>query len=110
MSARYVVFPKADRDLDNEADYLIEEASLDDGLRFLAAAHETLALLASHPEMGWKCRLKHPALASARVFRVKGFEKVLIFYRPGRECIEILRVLHSSQDLEALFAREAGTV
>jgi len=49
-----------------------------------------------------------PALVarSARVFRVRGFEKVLIFYRPSRQRIEILRVLHGSQDLEALFAKE----
>ncbi len=106
MSARYVVLPKADRDLDDEADYLVGEAGLEVGFRFLAAALETFDLLASQPEMGWKCRLKHPALASTRVFRVKGFEKVLIFYRPGPELIEILRVLHGSQDLEAFFARE----
>jgi putative addiction module component (TIGR02574 family) len=32
-----------------------------------------------------------------------------MFYRPAPECIEILRVLHSSQDLDALFAKEGAT-
>ena len=44
-----------------------------------------------------------------RVFRVTRFERFLIFYRPAPECIEILRVLHSSQDLDALFAKEGAT-
>jgi hypothetical protein len=35
----------------------------------------------------------HPAVP---VFRVRRFERFLIFYRPARKCIEILRVLHSS--------------
>ena len=55
--------------------------------------------------MGWGCQLKHPALRTARVFRVNGFEKILIFYQPDPDPIEILRVLHRSQDLEAIFER-----
>lgn len=109
MSARYVVLPKADRDLDDEADYLVKEAGLEVGLSFLTAAQETFDLLASQPAMGWQCRLKDPALGSVRVFRVTRFERFLIFYRPARECIEILRVLHSSQDLDAVFAKEGAT-
>ena len=106
MRSRYVVLPRADEDLDEQADYLTVEANIGVALRFLEAAHDTFALLSSHPEMGWQCRLRHPGLASARVFRVKGFEKILIFYRLSRDRIEILRVLHGSQDLEALFEKE----
>ncbi|MBI3696648.1 MAG: type II toxin-antitoxin system RelE/ParE family toxin [Acidobacteria bacterium] len=73
MSARYVVRPKADQDLDDEAYYLAKEASPEVGHRFLVAAHETFSLLATQPEMGWHCRLKHPGVASLRVFRVSGF-------------------------------------
>lgn len=75
MSARYAVSPKADQDLDDIADYLITQADLEVGLRFLVAAHQTFALLASQPEMGWKAKSRHQALASLRVFRVIGFEK-----------------------------------
>lgn len=106
MSGRYVVLPKADRDLDDQADYVTREHSLDLGLRFLAAAHETCALLASPPAMGWKCQLSHPALAETRVFRVRGFTNVLIFYRASRGRIEIVRVLHGSRDLERLFGQK----
>jgi toxin ParE1/3/4 len=106
VSARYIVFPKADRDLDDIADYLVEEADLETGLRFLTLADQTFALLATQPEMGWKSRLKHPELASMRVFRVSGFEKILIFYEPREEYIAIVRVLHGSRDLEGLFEKE----
>jgi plasmid stabilization system protein ParE len=45
VSAGYLVKPKADKDFDNYADYLVEEASIEVALRFVAAAHETFALL-----------------------------------------------------------------
>ena len=59
MTGGYTVKPKADRDLHDYADYLAREASLELALRFLAAAHETFALLATHPNIGWSSRLKH---------------------------------------------------
>ena len=43
MNARYVVRPKADADLEDEAYYLAMEASPEVGHRFLVAAHETFA-------------------------------------------------------------------
>jgi hypothetical protein len=54
----------------------------------------------SHP------RLKHAALASLRVFRVSGFEKILLLYLPRRDGVEILRVVHGSRNLQALLRRE----
>ena len=105
MSAGYSVKPKADRDLDDYADYLAREASLEVALRFLAAGHETFALLATHPSIGWSSRLKHAALKTLRVFRVTGFERMLILYRPLTDGVDILRVVHGSRNLQALFRR-----
>ena len=70
MIGRYFVRPKADQDLDQQAEYLATHASPEVGHRFLLAAHETFALLASEPGMGWRSRLKHPDLSQMRVFRV----------------------------------------
>jgi toxin ParE1/3/4 len=56
--------------------------------------------------MGWLSRLKNPALKSLRVFRVSGFEKILILYRPVRNGVDILRVVHGSRNLPALLRRE----
>lgn len=70
MSAQYTIKPKADHDLDDFADYLAREASLDIALRFLAEVHETFALLAANPKIGWPSRFKNDRLRSVRVFRV----------------------------------------
>ena len=106
MSPRYVLRPKADKDLDDQAWYLANHASPDVGHRFLLAAHETFSLLATQPRMGWHCRIKHPDLESLRFFRVAGFERVLVLYRPLLEGVEILRVVHGTRYLESLLRRE----
>lgn len=106
MKPYYLVHPKADADLEDQAYYLAVEASPEVGHRFLVAAHETFALLATQPQMGWHSRLKHPALESLRVFRVSGFERMLVLYRPRQDGIEIVRVLHGSRNLQALLRRE----
>lgn len=107
MSARYVVRPKADQDLDDQAYYLATQAGPDLGHRFLLASHETFGLLAAQPHIGWHPRLKHPDLADLRVFQVSGFKKMLVFYRPLPEGVEILRVVHGSRNLRNLLRREA---
>ena len=79
--ARYVVRPKADQDLDDQAFYYATEASPEVGHRFLVSVHETFSLLSTQPEMGWNPKLRLPALHGLRLFRVTGFEKILILYR-----------------------------
>lgn len=106
MSGSYFIRPKADRDLDEQAYYLATEASPQIGHRFLLAAHETFGLLASNPKIGWHPRLKHPELAALRVFRIIGFKKMIVFYRPHPSGVEILRVVHASRNLRALLRRE----
>jgi plasmid stabilization system protein ParE len=70
VSGSYIIRPKADRDLDDQAYFLATEASPEVGHRFLLAAHETFALLAANPNMGWHARLKHPELTTLRVFGI----------------------------------------
>lgn len=82
MNPRYVLRPHADLDLDQHANYLAEKAGPEVGHRFLVAAHSTFALLATQPEMGWHFQLEHAALKSLRVFRISGFEKMLVLYLP----------------------------
>ncbi len=79
------------------------------GRRFLFAAHKTFALLATQPHMGWRLRLRHPNLGLTRVFRVAGFEKLLILYRPLSDEVDVLRVVHGSRNLQALLGRKGWT-
>lgn len=104
--SRYVVRPEADQDLADQAYYYATTASPEVGHRFLVAAHDTFALLATQPNMGWHSRLKTPALKGLRVFRVKGFERILVLYLPLLDSVEILRVVHGSRNLQALLRRE----
>lgn len=106
MRARYLIRPKADRDLEDQAFYLATRGSPELGHRFLIAAHEAFVLLAKQPNIGWHARLKDPELASLRIFSMSDFEKMLVLYRPHRLGVEILRVVHGARNLSALFARE----
>jgi toxin ParE1/3/4 len=101
VSPDYVVRPKADRDLEAQAYYYAINGSEELGHRFLVAAHETFRLLASRPHLGWLPKLKNSKLESVRVFRVSGFEKILIIYRVDQP-IDILRVVHGSRNIQAM--------
>ena len=103
MSLGYTIRPKADVDLDEIADYLTEQSNLDMAVNFLSEARRSFALLASQPGMGWRCKMNNPRLKTVRVFRVSApFEDYLIFYQAHGKRIDIVRVLHGSQNLEKL--------
>lgn len=107
MRGRYVVRPRADADIDEIADYLADKASLEMGLRFLAELYETFGMLGAQPDMGWSPKVGRAELAGMRAFRASArFEKYLVFYRPLEDRIEVVRVLHGSQDL-ALLSQDA---
>lgn len=57
-----------------------------------------------NPFMG---RQQDHLLINLRSFPVKGF---FIFYQPFEDRIDILRVLHGSRDVEAIFARFFDTL
>jgi plasmid stabilization system protein ParE len=79
---RYVLRPRADQDLDAQAYFYATVSSAEIGHRFLTAAHDTFALLATQPKMGWRPRFRHMEIKELRVFRVKGFDTILILYLP----------------------------
>ena len=107
MKGRYIVRPRADRDTDRQAVYLAEQAGSEIAYRFLMAVRETFALLASHPEIGWRPQIRRKkGLEPFRMFSVSGFDKMLVLYRPIGDRVEILRVLHGARDLAALIRKE----
>lgn len=72
-------------------------------LRFLDSVEATLRLLVANPELGHARTFERSDLVGLCSFPVNGFDKLLIFYRPTRKGIEVLRVLHGARDLCALF-------
>jgi toxin ParE1/3/4 len=83
--SRYLVRPKADRDLDEQAYYYARVASA---------------------KTGWHASLKNPYLKQLRVFRVRDFQRMLILYIPVQDGVDILRVVHGSRNVRALLRRE----
>lgn len=51
---RYVIRSRADRDVDEIAEYLAEAAGLDTALQFMAKIYATFDLLAERQQIGWR--------------------------------------------------------
>ncbi len=88
----------ARRDLVNHFDHLEAEAGLATADRFLSEVQTSLELLADQPGIGSPLTLRHAALTGTRKWRVKGFDSVLVFYKPVPDGIQVIRVLHASRD------------
>jgi toxin ParE1/3/4 len=71
-------------------------------IRFLDAAEQTFADLEAMPSMGAVCPLQNPQMQNVRQWRVRGFSKYVVIYRPLNGGVEILRVLHGSRDLPSI--------
>jgi len=108
VTPRCTILPAADQDLDDQAAYLAGEASLEVALRYYDAAAETFTFLARNPGVGALRASKDPTFTGIRVWRVNGFEKHLVFYRPVEDGIEVVRVLHGHRDLDSILGPEDG--
>jgi toxin ParE1/3/4 len=100
--ARLVVREAVDRDVAEISDYYARE-SLDVAIRFLHAVRRAYEALLKMPGMGALRNFPNSRYAGVRSWPVKGFERILIFYRPIPDGIEIIRILHGARDLEKLF-------
>ena len=97
MTRRLLTRPQARRDIE-EAFVFVGEKDEDAGLDFLFAVELTLEMLAENPFLGALRRFAAPELQDVRMWRVKSYEKHLIFYRVDTDGIELLRIIHSSRD------------
>lgn len=79
-------------DLDEIWIHVAEAASVETADRLIDEIVTRFGLLARHREAG---RLRKDIAPSVRSFPVQHY---VIYYRPGREHIEIARVLHGSRD------------
>ena len=79
-----------------EQAYWISEESPETADRFIDAAAASFSFLENNPEIGREYEARNVRLAGVRVWRVSGFEKHLIFYRPNPEGVEILDVIHGA--------------
>jgi toxin ParE1/3/4 len=103
---RIIIRPRADRDLDDHAEYIARD-NLEAARRFYDAAAKAFEQLVVLPEMGSPQTFRNPALTGLRMWRIPRFERYLIFYRPIQEGIEVIRVLHAARDIGAILEQEA---
>jgi plasmid stabilization system protein ParE len=73
-------------------------------VRFRRAFEQTVARYARSPFLGSPYDLAPPAYPDLRFAKVGRFRKHLILYRPISGGIEVVRVVHASQDPNSLFA------
>jgi toxin ParE1/3/4 len=99
---RATISPAARRDLDGHILWLRAEADAETAIRCARAAIDTFGKLAGSPNIGPPVPSINRRLANIRKWKINGFPKMLIFYLPSKEGVEIIRVLHAAQDWWAL--------
>ena len=93
--------PLAETNIIDIASYIAED-NPDAAEQFLTFTEETFDFLASMPFTGRIAPFRSHRGQNVRVWRVNNFERCLIFYRPLPDGIEIIRVLHTARDIEAI--------
>ncbi|NDY57080.1 type II toxin-antitoxin system RelE/ParE family toxin [Desulfovibrio sulfodismutans] len=88
--------PRAKSDLIEIWDYIAEDSEVRADA-FVAKIHAKFLALAKRPGVG---RVRDELEKDIRSFPVGRY---LIFYRPLADGIEVVRVLHASRDVDALF-------
>ncbi|MGE0547524.1 MAG: type II toxin-antitoxin system RelE/ParE family toxin [Kofleriaceae bacterium] len=67
--------------------------------RFLDSVRAEVDLLSGHPFLG---RRRHFQTRGMRSWRVRGFEKHILYYRVTSRVLEIIRLLHGARDIRDL--------
>ena len=84
--------------------YTAEKYSVELAERFFAATEEAFDRLLDHPELGVRRHYRNARLSDLRMWPIPGFSKYLIFYLPTDDGIQIVRILHGSRNVAALFS------
>lgn len=101
MPLDLTILPRADRDLMEQAVYIMRDNPVA-AARLVGAAMAAFKELARAPGLGSCYCEASTRLRELRRWRIPGFERYLIFYRTSGDRIEIVRVLHGARDLVAL--------
>lgn len=88
--------PAARDDLHEIWDYIAQD-NLEAAEQLVERIEELCEMLATHPHLG---RRREELAANLRSFPTGNY---VIFYQPITDGVEIVRVLHSSRDIESLF-------
>jgi toxin ParE1/3/4 len=96
------VHPRADLDV-LEAFTFLAGRNPDAARRFLDAVERSLLAIKARPEDGHRYLHGRRENEDWRYVRLAGFKKYLVFYRLVGEETEVVRIVHGSRDLDAVF-------
>ena len=106
MKLDLFLLPRAQADLDSHCIYLAENADIETALRFDQAAFASFNRLCEMPLVGSEREYLNLRLHELRMWPVNSFDHYLIFYRVLDNAIQVVRVLHSSRDIEGIISDE----
>jgi toxin ParE1/3/4 len=95
--AQVLFTPLAEQDIKEIYLYLIEIAGQDLANKFLIDIRDKCLLFSNNPLLG---KLRNEFIVNLRSFP---FKKYVIFYIPIDKGIDVLRIIHSSRDIEQVF-------
>lgn len=99
MSGRVERTDRSVSDIIEHALFIAREQP-DAARRFVDAAEEAIGKLATMPQMGAVRESADPTLAGLRQWPIKRFRNFLIIYRPLRDGIVVVRILHGARDVD----------
>ena len=100
------LLPSAEKDVQSYSGYLQDTAGEEAADKFVVSLHQAFENLSMWPNAGVKRPLRESRFSELRVWPVRNFQRVLIFYRIAGSTVEIVRVLHSSRDIAPLFEED----
>jgi plasmid stabilization system protein ParE len=101
-----IIRPNARNDIERITDYIADNSSVAKAVQFQNAVAGAIENLLMMPYMGALKEVRNPSLQDLRKFIVPEFRQYLIFYLTPEGNIEVVRVLHSSQNTDAILEAE----
>ncbi len=97
--------PQAWADLYQQVEYYADHQP-ELGRRFMQEVEANLALLSKNPLLGTSYVLVTGNATDLRYWTMAAFPSHVIFYRVESDFLTVVRILHSSRDLQSVFESE----
>lgn len=106
MTRRILITPKASHDFDEIYNFIAQN-NPDTALNFFDAARQTFNQLAKNPGIGTIYEVSKPELQGLRRWKVKRFNKYMVFYRYDDDLVEIIRILYAGRNILLILEDES---
>lgn len=105
MTRRIIKSDLALTDLEEQAEYL-RQRSPRTAMRFLDAAEALIRQLASMPGIGEPFETDNPLFQDLRRFPIPKFPSQIVYDRPLKDRIVVIRVLHDARDADRISGQD----